>query len=79
VLADEEADPAAEGDATQADGARVAERRRQTVGGRGGGVLAGRQPGLGPGEAPRRVDVEAFMGDRSMTTPPSTVPWPARL
>ena len=60
VLADEPADAAAEGQAGDADAARVAERGREAVLGRRGGVLAGAQAGLRPGEPTGGVDVEAL-------------------
>ena len=49
----------------------VAERRREPVGRGRGRVLAGGQAGLGPGEAPLGVDVEALHRRRSRTMPPS--------
>ena len=60
VLADEPADAAAERQAGDADRAGVTERGGEAVSGRGVGVLAGRQPGAGPGEAAVGVDVQAL-------------------
>ncbi len=62
VLACEPADPAAEGEAGDADAAGVAERRRQAMLGRGDRVLAGGQAGAGPGQPGDRVDVQALHG-----------------
>ena len=58
VLADEEADAAAERDAGDADRARVAEPGGEAVGAGRGGVLAGGQARAGPGGARAGVDGE---------------------
>ena len=58
VLADEEADAAAERDAADADRAGVAEAGGEPVRAGGGGVLARGQAAAGPGGAAREVDVE---------------------
>ena len=60
VLAHQPADATAERQAGQADAAGVAEWRREPVGTRRRGVLASGQAGLGPGEAPLGVDVQAL-------------------
>jgi hypothetical protein len=62
VLADEEADPATERDPGDADGAGVAEARREAVLCGGRRVLARGQAGAGPGGAPVGVDVERLEG-----------------
>ena len=58
VLAHEIADAAAEGDPTDADGARVAEPDGEPVRGEGGRQLAGRETRSGPGGPAGNVDVE---------------------
>ena len=58
VLSDQVADAAAEGEPADPDRAGVAEPGRQPVGAGGGGVLAGRQPRLGPGGALLGVDLQ---------------------
>ena len=58
VLADEEADPAAERDAADADRAGVAEAGGEPVLAGGGRVLAGGEAAAGPGGAARKVEVE---------------------
>jgi hypothetical protein len=58
VLADQEPDPAAQGQAADAHRGGVAEAGGQPVGADGGGVGAGGQPGLGPGGAALRVEVQ---------------------
>jgi hypothetical protein len=58
VFPDQMADAAAESDPADSDRAGVAEPGRQPVGAGGGGVLAGRQPRVGPGRALLHVDVQ---------------------
>jgi len=58
VLADQEADPTAQGDPADPHRAGVAEPGRQAMLAGGGGVVAGCQSGLGPGGACRDVDVQ---------------------
>ena len=60
VLAGEEADAATGRQAADADAGRVTERDGEAVLGRGRGHLAGRQAGLGPGQAPIWIDQEAL-------------------
>ena len=62
VLAHEPADPAAEGQAADADAARIAEGGGQTMGRRGSSVVAGGQAGLRPGELSLGIDVQAAHG-----------------
>ncbi len=62
VLADQPADPAAEGEPGDADRPGVAERGGQTVGRRGDRVFLGRQTGLGPRDPALGIDVEALHG-----------------
>ena len=58
VLADEVADAAAQREAADPDRAGVAEADRQAVRGRRLGHLAGREPGLRPGSAAFRIDLD---------------------
>ncbi len=58
MLAHEVADPAAEGDASEPDRARVAEPDREAVGGGSRRELPGRQAGFGPCGPSFDVDLE---------------------
>ena len=62
VLPGQPADAAAEGQAPEADGASVAERRREPVLVRGPRVLAGRRAALGGTDLAHRVDVDRAQG-----------------
>jgi hypothetical protein len=62
MLADQEADPAAEGQPADADRPGVAEPGGQPVGTHRLGVGAGGQPGLGPGGTASAVDVQVGHG-----------------
>ena len=81
VLADEVADAAAERDPADARPSRCRRTRSPGRGRRGGrGVLAGGQPGLGPGGAAFGVDVERLHVPRGRARcRRRTTPWPAAL
>ena len=78
-LADEVADPATERDPADADGPGIPEADRQAVLTERGGDLTGGQAGLAHAVRPATSMSMAFIGDRSMTMPPSVVPCPAAL